>query len=98
MTRLVSINGALTAQPGSFQLPVQRSGGAKIAFVANSVVCCIGECTGGANPGVVYDLRDDTQIDTLFKSGPLFDMIRIMFDRGVSKVIAVRAGDQTQVA
>ena len=96
MARFIEINGALTAQPGSYQQVIKRTGGAKVAFVANSVVCVIGECTGGAKPGTIYELFSDTLIDSLFKSGPLYDMVRIMFSRGVSKVIAVRVGDQTQ--
>ena len=96
MTRQISVNGALTAQPGAYQLPVKSSGGVRVVQVSNSTVCCIGQCTGGANPAIVYDLRDDGQIDTLFKSGNLYDMIRVQFARGVSRVIAVRAGDQTQ--
>lgn len=96
MARFIEVNGAITAVPGSYQNPVKRTGGAKVAFVANSVVCLIGECTGGAKPDTVYELFSDTLIDSLFKSGPLYDMARIMFDRGVAKVIAVRVGDQTQ--
>ena len=96
MARFIEVNGAITAQPGAYSKPVQSAGGVKVPYGANSVVCCIGECTGGAKPGTIYELFSDGLIHSLFQSGPLFDMVRTQFNNGVAKVIAVRVGEQTQ--
>ncbi len=102
MARFLSFNGQTIVHPGGIS-KVNINELAQVGSSALGVVGLIGEADGG-EPDTAIIIDDPSLAKTLFRSGPLADAIRIVFDSSsdsrvpgsANRVIAVKPNQSTQ--
>jgi len=104
MARSVTFNGMTQFRPGGLT-KVDASALAQISLATNGIIGLIGEADGG-EPGVVVTLDDPALAKSAFRSGPLADAIRVVFDPsndprvpgGAFRCLCVKANQGTQAS